>query len=173
MSEVKFLSLDELEQLGGFSLLQSYRRTGKPLLEADALMKVAKAWGERQGPKRFLYSENPAINEMFDFVDPHREHRLLNGTITGSFTITEPNPSLRRFLEINQYGKLPGFDTLEVGTSYRTMVKGEWEPVYNVKPKNTYKPHSFQPAKGEAPTSCKPNPKTVAKNRAKRKLKKK
>lgn len=176
MTKVKLLSLDELEKLGGFSLLQSCRSTGKPLLEADAIRKAAKVWIDG-APIAFVYSTDPTIQELFDFAlgkgSSYREHPLLDGTVEGVVHIHNPKPNqgLRRFLELNQYGKLPPIDLLQVGTDYRTLIECEW--IYPPKPKKDYKPHSFQPAKGEAPRSCNPNPKTVAKNRAKRKLKKK
>lgn len=154
MSEVKFLSLDELEKLGGFSLLQSYRRSGKPLLETDALMKRLEAWES----KEIVNNDNPFAKGL---------------EISGSFQFTIPNKAFKRFLLLMQFGKAPGLNTLEVGNNYRTIIEGEWQPAHKTESKKTYKPHSFQPAKGEAPRSCKPNPKTVAKNRAKRKLKKK
>lgn len=84
--------------------------------------------------------------------------------IEGQITLFEPHPDKRMLDLLSCRG--PGKSERQL-EEFTDILWNEWPLTH--KPKNTYKPHSFQPAKGEAPRSCKPNPKTVAKNRAKNK----
>lgn len=150
----RFLSVQGLQQILRseslqIQILKTHRGPGKTQMVTD----LYQEWFESVMEEQKL---QPGYKEFF----------------TGEITWRTPrNKALERFLDLDSCATTPALDPLQVGTDYRTLVEGEWS--YPSKPKNNYKPHSFQPVKGEAPKSCNPNRKTVAKNRAKRKLKKK
>ncbi|MBL0320223.1 MAG: hypothetical protein IPP74_13185 [Alphaproteobacteria bacterium] len=149
---VRFLSMEELQKVllvPGLSVLRMHRGPGKSDQQTEVFRKVLEAWETK---------------EIIDLDSIH----LLQNSRYGKFKAED------HIADLHRYAMLPGLSpgkTQMQTDAFLSIIENEWP--LTPKPKKTYKPHSFQPAKGEAPTSCKPNPKTVAKNRAKRKLKKK